>query len=62
MQVTEPDSVPPLTRLQKLFDTATTLYAETEDEVLRSALTVATLKLLADETRKVITSLERAGS
>jgi hypothetical protein len=48
--------------LQKLFDTATTLYAETEDEVLRSALTVATLKLLADETRKVITSLERAGS
>jgi hypothetical protein len=33
-----------------------------EDEVLRSALTVATLKLLADETRKVITSLERAGS
>jgi sRNA-binding protein len=62
VQVTEPDSVPPLTRLQKLFDTATTLYAETEDEVLRSALTVATLKLLADETRKVITSLERAGS
>ncbi len=61
VQTAESTSSSPLARLQKLASTAAHLHADTEDETLRSALTVATLKLLADEARKVITSLEGNG-
>jgi sRNA-binding protein len=58
VQAVELPDVQPLARLQKLSETAANLFHDTEDEALRSALTVATLKLLADETTRVITSLE----
>jgi sRNA-binding protein len=50
--------VDPLARLQKLMATGAALYADTEDEVLRAALTVTVLKQLRDEAVKAIALLD----
>jgi sRNA-binding protein len=50
--------VDPLARLQRLLAATATLYAGTEDEVLRSALAVTALKQIVDEATKAIAMLE----
>jgi len=49
-----------LSRLQTLLGSANTALETTEDEALRSALAVTSLKLLVDEAQKVIASLDTA--
>jgi sRNA-binding protein len=51
--------VDPLARLQRLLATTATLYAGTEDEVLRHALAVTALKQIVDEATRAITALDR---
>jgi hypothetical protein len=41
-----------------LLESASEVFAATQDEALRTALTLASLRLLVDEARKVITTLE----
>jgi hypothetical protein len=50
--------VDPLARLQKLMETGAALYADTDDEALRTALAVTVLKQLRDEAAKAIAILE----
>jgi hypothetical protein len=49
-----------LARLQILLASANNALETTEDESLRSALAVTSLKLLVDEAQNVITSLQDA--
>jgi sRNA-binding protein len=60
VQAAAKTDVPLLTRLQSLLSSAATVQAETEDEALRSVMTVAALKLLAGEAQKIAASLEEA--
>jgi hypothetical protein len=53
-----PESAPVLARLHMLLASADKVFAANEDEALRTALTLASLKLLVDEAHKVITKLE----
>jgi sRNA-binding protein len=49
-----------LTRLQTLLATANTVMDTTEDDALRAALAVASLRLLIEEAQKVVSQLEAA--
>jgi sRNA-binding protein len=58
VRATAKTDVPLLARLQSLLSSAATVQAETQDETLRSAMTVAAPKLLAGEAQKIAASLE----
>ena len=58
MKAASSKSDPILARPHMLLTSAGEVFAATEDEALRTALTLASLRLLVDEVQKIIATLE----